>query len=49
MTPDAASRLAAANVVASMRAGRLRLSFHLVNGPDDADTVADALAGCILD
>ncbi len=48
VTPDAAARLAAANVVASVRAGRLRLSFHLVNGPDDADVVADALAGCIL-
>ena len=32
----AAERLAAANVVASMRAGRLRLSFHLANSPDDA-------------
>jgi selenocysteine lyase/cysteine desulfurase len=49
VTPDAARRLAAANVVASMRAGRLRLSFHLVNGPDDADVVADALTGYILD
>ncbi len=48
VTPDAAARLAAANVVASVRAGRLRLSFHLVNGPDDADAVAEALAGCIL-
>jgi selenocysteine lyase/cysteine desulfurase len=48
VTPEAAGRLAAANVVASMRAGRLRLSFHLVNGTDDADVVAEALAGCIL-
>ena len=48
VTPDAAARLAAANVVASVRAGRLRLSFHLVNGPDDADVVADALTGCVL-
>ena len=46
--PRRRGRLAAANVVASVRAGRLRLSFHLVNGPDDADVVADALAGCIL-
>jgi selenocysteine lyase/cysteine desulfurase len=48
VTPDWAARLAAANVVASVRAGRLRLSFHLVNGHDDAEVVADALAGCIL-
>jgi selenocysteine lyase/cysteine desulfurase len=49
VAPQAAGRLAAANVVASMRAGRLRLSFHLVNGPDDAGVVAEALTGCVLD
>lgn len=43
--PEAATRLAAANVVASMRAGRLRLSFHLVNSPGDADVVAETLRG----
>ena len=43
--PTAAARLAAANVVASVRAGRLRLSFHLVNSPEDADVVAETLAG----
>jgi len=46
--PEAADRLAAANVVASMRAGRLRLSFHVVNGPDDADVAAEALDGQVL-
>jgi selenocysteine lyase/cysteine desulfurase len=48
VTPQASGRLAAANVVAAVRAGRLRLSFHLVNGPDDADVVAEALTGCVL-
>ncbi len=46
--PEAAPRLAAANVVASMRAGRLRLSFHLVNSPGDADVVAETLRGQVL-
>ncbi len=49
VTPDAADRLAAADVVASVRAGRLRLAFHLVNSPGDCDVVAEALAGCLLD
>jgi selenocysteine lyase/cysteine desulfurase len=48
VSPDATARLAAANVVASVRAGRLRLSFHLVNSPDDADLVAEALRGGIV-
>jgi selenocysteine lyase/cysteine desulfurase len=36
--PDGtAERLAAAGVVASVRAGRLRLSCHVHNTPDDVD------------
>jgi selenocysteine lyase/cysteine desulfurase len=31
-----------------VHAGRLRLSFHLVNSPDDADLVAEALRGGIV-
>lgn len=40
----AAERLAAAGVVASVRAGRVRLGFHLFNTAADADRVRDALA-----
>ena len=47
--PEAARRLSEADVVASMRAGRLRLSFHLVNDEADADTVVGALAGLLTD
>ena len=39
----AAERLAAAGVVASVRAGAARLSFHLYNTADDVDRVLDAL------
>jgi selenocysteine lyase/cysteine desulfurase len=45
--PEAARRLAEADVVASMRAGRLRLSFHLVNDEADVDTAVRALADLI--
>ena len=47
--PGAAQRLAEADVVASMRAGRLRLSFHLVNDEADVDTVVRALTGHLAD
>ena len=47
--PEAAGRLVEADVVASMRAGRLRLSFHLVNDEADVDTVVRALAGHVAD
>ena len=47
--PEAVRRLAEAEVVASMRAGRLRLSFHLVNDEADVDTVVGALAGLLSD
>ena len=42
--PDAADRLAAAGVAGSLRAGAVRLSFHLYNTADDVDRVLDALA-----
>ena len=38
-----ADRLAAAGVRSSVRAGRVRLSFHLSNTADDVDLVAQAL------
>ena len=42
--PGAAERLAAAGVVSSVRAGAVRLAFHLYNTPDDATRVFAALA-----
>ena len=42
--PDAGERLAAAGVVSSLRAGAVRLAFHLYNTPEDAARVLDALA-----
>jgi selenocysteine lyase/cysteine desulfurase len=41
----AAGRLAEADVTASVRAGRLRLAFHVNNTDDDADRAAEALHG----
>ena len=41
--PGAADRLAAAGVVGSLRAGAVRLSFHLYNTADDVARVLDAL------
>lgn len=43
--PDVAQRLERAGIVASVRAGRLRLAFHVSNGAADADRAAEALAG----
>lgn len=45
--PTANERLMSAQVAASHRAGRLRLSFHINNTTDDADRVAEALCGHI--
>lgn len=42
---DAAAALAAASVVASLRAGRLRISVHLYNTTDDIDTLVSVLRG----
>ncbi|MBB4910451.1 aminotransferase class V-fold PLP-dependent enzyme [Actinophytocola algeriensis] len=44
LTADQRERLAAAEVVSSVRAGRTRLSFHLYNTEDDVDRVLGALA-----
>ena len=41
--PGAAERLTAAGVVGSLRAGAVRLAFHLYNTPDDVARVLDAL------
>jgi selenocysteine lyase/cysteine desulfurase len=42
--PDVPERLAAAGVRAAVRAGRLRLSFHLYNSDADVEAVLRALA-----
>ncbi len=44
---DAGARLEHAEIVASVRAGRLRLAFHVYNGTNEADRAAEALAGCV--
>ena len=41
--PDVPERLAAAGIRAAVRAGRLRLSFHLYNSGSDVDAVLRAL------
>jgi selenocysteine lyase/cysteine desulfurase len=41
--PGAGERLAAAGVVSSVRAGAVRLAFHLYNTPEDAARVLAAL------
>ena len=43
--PGTDAALAAAGVVGSMRAGRLRLAFHLPNTEADADRAAEVLTG----
>ncbi len=42
---DAAARLERAGIVAAMRGGRLRTSWHVYNTQDDVDRVLDVLAG----
>lgn len=42
--PDAAARLRRAGIVAAMRGGRLRTSWHVYNGEGDVDRVLEALA-----
>jgi selenocysteine lyase/cysteine desulfurase len=42
--PDAADRLARAGIVAAMRGGRLRTSWHVYNTEGDVDRVLDALS-----
>ena len=41
--PDAADRLDRAGIVAAIRGGRLRTSWHIYNDEDDVDRVLDAL------
>ncbi len=41
--PDAAQRLQRAGIVAALRAGRLRTSWHVYNDESDVDRVLDAL------
>ena len=45
VSPGTDTALAEAGVVGSMRAGRLRLAFHLPNTAADADRAAEVLAG----
>jgi len=42
--PDATARLERAGIVAAMRGGRLRTSWHVYNTEDDVDRVLEALA-----
>ena len=44
----AAAAMRTARVVGAMRAGRLRLSFHLPNSEDDADLAAEVLRPYVL-
>jgi selenocysteine lyase/cysteine desulfurase len=43
--PDASERLARAGIVAAMRGGRLRTSWHVYNDERDVDAVLDVLGG----
>jgi selenocysteine lyase/cysteine desulfurase len=43
-SPDAAARLERAGIVAAMRGGRLRTSWHLYNTEEDVDRVLEILA-----
>jgi len=45
VAPSAAAALAAAGVVASVRNGRLRLSFHVCNDERDVELAVEALRG----
>ena len=42
---DAAARLERAGIVAALRGGRLRASWHLYNTVADVDAALEALAG----
>ena len=44
---DVDARMERAGIVASMRAGRLRLSFHINNSTDDADRAVETLVGYV--
>jgi selenocysteine lyase/cysteine desulfurase len=47
--PEAAKRMEQAGIVGSVRAGRLRLSFHVNNCLDDADRAAEVLRGLVVE
>lgn len=48
VTPEGQERLAAARVVGSVRAGRVRLGFHVSTTEDDVDAAVAALAGHVV-
>jgi selenocysteine lyase/cysteine desulfurase len=48
LLPRAAERVLRAGVVGAMRAGKLRLSFHLNNSADDAAAAVEALSGYLM-
>jgi selenocysteine lyase/cysteine desulfurase len=48
-TAEATTRMERVGVVGSLRAGRLRLSFHINNGNDDADRAVEALQGFVFE
>jgi selenocysteine lyase/cysteine desulfurase len=43
--PGAADRMRRAGIVAAVRGGRLRTSWHLYNDADDVDRVLDVVTG----
>jgi selenocysteine lyase/cysteine desulfurase len=43
--PGPAARLETAGIVAAVRGGRLRVSWHVYNTVDDVDRVLDVLTG----
>jgi selenocysteine lyase/cysteine desulfurase len=45
--PGVVDRLRDAGIAAGLRAGRLRLAFHVNNDADDADRAADVVAGLV--
>lgn len=47
LRPGGAERVQDAKITAAMRAGRLRVSFHLNNSQHDVDRAVDALAGYV--
>ena len=47
VTDNAAQALTGAGIAASMRAGRLRLAFHVNNDESDVDRTLEALRSCI--
>lgn len=46
---EATTRMERARIAGSLRAGRLRLSFHINNDNDDADRAVEALQGFVVE